>query len=293
MEFDPVGDGAAGEVEEGGHEVLEVDGGIDVGAGWGAGAGDDEGDAEGGFVHVLLAHEAVVADGEAVVAGEEDPGAGFEAGGGESVEDAADLGVQVSDEGEVFAAVELDGGLGAGEGGEALVAKIRAGGDGLGVGVEGEEVAEGLDASEGVAVEVLGGGLAGVVWGVEGDVGEEGAGVGGGRLEGFDGVVSGDFGPVAAALPVAAEGGVGGVPGVGAAVGGGAVVGLGTVLGHAGADVAGVVEDLLHVGGDVPLAGEGGVVAVSGEELGQEAALLDFLIKVREQGLGARRGSGR
>ncbi len=273
-ELDVRRDCYAGEIAGSGVHGVLIDHLVDALAGLDAGAGDEQRHTHGALVLVLLAHEAVLADGEAVVCGEDDVGVAGLAGGLESVEDAADLGVHVRDDGVVLAAVGADGVFGAREGREDLVAGLVLA---LIEGMLGEEVGRDSDLVGRVEVEVLLRCLTGVVRGVEayvheervrfggdlpgevvdGGVGVEGAGV-------LDGLVLA-VEPDALLEPVAEELPVGGVPVV---AGGGAVVHVGRRREVAGGYGALLGEGALEGDGvKVPLAGDEGVVAGLAEGL--------------------------
>lgn len=275
--------GYVGELAEGGEEIDGGGDGIECGAGlnllWVA---DEEGGAGAAFVGGAFAstHIGVVAPAVGAVVGEvDDDGIFFDIEFLDTVEEAADVGVDVFDHGEGGAGVVgvFVGGVG-GEGGEFFV---------------------------GEAGPVFVGGLHGGVWSGEGEVGEEGCLVGG-LL--FDEVESGGgegIGEVAGALDegaVVVEQGVE----VGAPVSGGEAVvfveaagvwvvwGLGAVVPFAegGGGVAGGAEDLgdgFFVGVEAFAAGSGVVdaaawVVAAGEEFGAGGGADGLDVEVFELG---------
>src|SRR5438034_8745742 len=95
----------AGQFECRRHHVLQVNRRVNFSVGGCARSGDNERHANGVIVKVLLAEEAMMADGEAVIGREENPGVVGQAAPVELIENAADLRVEMRDESIVFAAM--------------------------------------------------------------------------------------------------------------------------------------------------------------------------------------------
>ena len=122
-------------------------------------------------VEILFAHEAVLADAEAVIGGIDDDGVVAQAAGVEGLEDASDLHIHVGDHGVIVGDVALDFGFGSRVGGEEFVADMADAGI---EGVFGQEVGW-QDDGGGIVHGVVGWGRgARIVGRGEGDVGEEG-----------------------------------------------------------------------------------------------------------------------
>ena len=115
------------------------------------------------FVHVLLAHQAKLTDGQPVVGGEKDPGVVRLTIGFERLQDAADLGVEVGDEGVVFAPLGLDGPVGSRERSQPFVAQRPPGAHGLRMGVFGQGIDGHGNPLKRIAVQISLGRLPGIV----------------------------------------------------------------------------------------------------------------------------------
>ena len=133
--FDEVDEGGAFEAGWGFEAGFGADGGeelVVVAEAVGAAAGEavsgeakDEGDLDAVVVHGHFAEKSVGAEGEAVIGDEGDEGVFEDAGLFEGGEDAADLLVEVGDEGVVGGDLGADGGFGAGPGEELFVADLE------------------------------------------------------------------------------------------------------------------------------------------------------------------------
>ena len=110
--------------------------------------------------------------GEAVVGGEDDVGVIRLTGLLQLVEDLADLGIHVGDDGVVFLAVFPERVWRPGEWGEALVTQVFARAHGFGVRVFRQEIFRHRDVVERIEIDKLLGRLPGIVRRVEGDVHE-------------------------------------------------------------------------------------------------------------------------
>lgn len=128
-----------GESERRGHHVLQVDRLIAAFAHGHLWADHQKGHPHAVVVLILLAEQAVVADGETVVGGEEDPGVVGLAARFQGREDATDLGVHVLDQRVVLAPMHRDRGLNAGIGRQPLIAQVDVGGHDRLVGILGKE----------------------------------------------------------------------------------------------------------------------------------------------------------
>lgn len=233
-----------------------------------------------------------MANGEAVVGGEDNDRVVGASGGFEGLEDPADLGIHVGDEGVVFAAVQLDRLRCAGPGRQLFVAQVLAASDILHERIGRLVVLRDRDRVGRVKVDKLLWGLSGVVRGIKCEVEEEGFGVAGGMAEEVGGISGEDFAPVLAAFPETAVGGIPREPGIRLS-GRGALVGGIDGAGHPWSDVHRMLEDLVGVGLHMPFARHVGFVACPGEELAPEAVLLEFLVELFFGGVSApERASG-
>lgn len=102
------GQAELGQVEQAPVDVEEVHESVPPFAARDEWPAQDQGYAHAVFVAALLAHEAVLAQGEAVVTGQDDDGLLHAAGALQGIEDPADLGVQVGDHGVVLGDVAAD-----------------------------------------------------------------------------------------------------------------------------------------------------------------------------------------
>ena len=145
----------AGEIERGGHDVLQVDRGIAFCALGHAGAGDEEGHTHAVVVHVLLSKQAVMAHGEPVVRGEEDPRVVGLSAGIERIEDAADLRVEMRDERVILAAMRFDGELGARHRREVFIAQPVRAANVVFVRIFGQKALWHRDTAQRIQIEIL------------------------------------------------------------------------------------------------------------------------------------------
>ena len=165
------GASGAGQFAEGGEDVEEVGVGRAAFALGYAGTGDDQGYADAVLVAVLFAEESVLAEGQTVVAGEDENRVVENPLGLQAGEHAAELGVEMGDHRVILGDV-LPRFLGsARETGQLFVADMQ------GAGIEGMAAHEVLGEGDGgwvVHLQILLGHGARIMGGQEGDVGVEG-----------------------------------------------------------------------------------------------------------------------
>ena len=183
----------------------------------------------------------------------------------------------MGNDGVVFLTVDFDGMFCPGHRSEFLVPKAVRATDLVLVWIHGEEVGWNFDPAQGILVDEFLGCLAGIMRGIERDVGEERILVGMllRFLQKIDGIFGHDFTPVFPAFPKPLELRIVRTPRVGLSRKR-AVVSCRRLVGHAPTHVTGNVEAFLGTCPDMPFAGHVGLVASSFHVFRPEAPFGSF-----------------
>ena len=219
---------------------------------------------------------------QAMVRGEENPGLVGLSGFFQGSHNAADLIIQVADEGKIFLPVHLHRMTGPGKRGELFIAQPASACHGFGPGISRHKVFRNGHHGGRITVDVGLRSLSGIMGGIESHIHKVGAIPRAGRFQKSNGLIGNDLTPVHAAFPVTTKFRIAGRPGIGKALQRTAVTCLG-VLGHACPHRSDLLKDGLRIGIDMPFPREAGLIACCRHQLGPEPPLF-FKIGVSRTG---------